>query len=354
MQTNVLEKTQALSLAGQWVELKKAQPGLRIRDAASQLGVSEAELLVTGLGKNVTRLRCEMEPILKSLKPFGELMALTRNDYVVHERKGVYDNVSTEHHGSIGLVVNPDIDLRLFLGHWKHAFAVTEEARGKLRQSIQFFDKTGMAIHKIYLTDNSDASHYEGLVAAFIHDDQESLFTGEAVAPQKPPLPDSMIDLEAFRTDWRALKDTHDFFLLLKKHKVAREQALRLSGEEFAYRLKDGALRATLERAAARTCEIMIFVGNIGCVQIHTGPVTKLVEHGGFYNVLDEQFNLHAKEEAIANAWVTLKPTVDGLVTGVECYDKEGEMIVQLFGKRKPGIPELLLWRELVADLPRG
>ncbi|MCB0818816.1 MAG: hypothetical protein KDB77_14990, partial [Flavobacteriales bacterium] len=32
-------------------------------------------------------------------------------------------------------------------------------------------------------------------------------------------------------------------------------------------------------------------------------------------------------------------------------YDAAGEQIVQFFGKRKPGIPELETWRALVADL---
>jgi putative hemin transport protein len=350
MTTNTLQQT----LKEKWAAEKTATPGLRIRDAATKLGVSEAELLLTGLGDNVIRLRCEVLPILQSLKPFGELMALTRNDNVVHERKGVYDNVTAEHNNTIGLVVNPDIDLRLFLNGWKHAFAVKEESRGKMRQSIQFFDKQGVAIHKIYLTDKSDATHYDGLVAQFMSEDQTSPFVAEAPSAKRPQMPDNMIDVEGFRKAWRELKDTHDFFLLLRDFKLAREQALRVASDDLAYRLQPGALRLILNAAATRKCDIMAFAGNTHCLQIHSGPVEKLVEYGGFYNVLDEDFNLHVKEEGIANVWVTLKPTVDGLVTGVEFFDKEGEMILQLFGRRKPGIPELLLWRELVAELPKA
>jgi len=33
-------------------------------------------------------------------------------------------------------------------------------------------------------------------------------------------------------------------------------------------------------------------------------------------------------------------------------YDAHGTQIVQLFGKRKPGIPELEAWRALAVGLP--
>ena len=48
------------------------------------------------------------------------------------------------------------------------------------------------------------------------------------------------------------------------------------------------------------------------------------------------------------------KPTEDGVVTSLELYDAYGETIAFLFGKRKPGIPELDAWRELVAEIPVG
>ena len=49
----------------------------------------------------------------------------------------------------------------------------------------------------------------------------------------------------------------------------------------------------------------MVFVGNRGCIQIHSGTVTKLVEAGPWFNVFDSQFNLHLREDKIAEIWVT-------------------------------------------------
>ncbi len=45
------------------------------------------------------------------------------------------------------------------------------------------------------------------------------------------------------------------------------------------------------------------------------------------------------------------KPTEDGEVTAVEVFNEMGEIIVQFFGKRKPGNPELQEWRDIVAAL---
>src|SRR5690606_39710803 len=72
------------------------------------------------------------------------------SDLVVHERKGVYEKVSFKNH--IGLVLGPDIDLRLFMSHWYFGFAVEENGR----KSLQFFGIDGEAVHKIYLTERSE------------------------------------------------------------------------------------------------------------------------------------------------------------------------------------------------------
>jgi putative hemin transport protein len=72
---------------------------------------------------------------------------------------------------------------------------------------------------------------------------------------------------------------------------------------------------------------------------------------GPWFNVLDDSFNLHLREDRIASAFVVWKPTDDGVVTSLELFDAEGELIASLFGKRKPGQPEDEAWRALVAGL---
>jgi putative hemin transport protein len=101
----------------------------------------------------------------------------------------------------------------------------------------------------------------------------------------------------------------------------------------------------------------MVFVGSGGCIQIHTGPVHTIrpmdTADARWINVLDPGFNLHLRTDRIAAVWAVEKPTADGVVTSVEAFDHDGELMAMFFGERKPGKPELAGWRELVAGLPR-
>ena len=96
----------------------------------------------------------------------------------------------------------------------------------------------------------------------------------------------------------------------------------------------------------------MIFVGNPGCIQIHTGPVHRVERMGPWLNVLDPGFNLHARTDLVGEVWRVRKPTRDGIVTSIELFDTKGRELAQLFGERKPGKPELPEWRAMAESLP--
>ncbi|MEM7657924.1 MAG: ChuX/HutX family heme-like substrate-binding protein [Bacteroidota bacterium] len=350
-----MESTQQQSLADRWSALKTQQPQLRIRNAAQELGVTEVELLATRCGEQVVRLRPEFQAILKEVESLGKVMALSRNEDIVHERKGVYLNPSLDS-AHVGLFVGEDIDLRIFFQSWGSAFAVEEmvgkEGKTRIRQSLQFFAKDGAAIHKIYLTPLSNQAAFQPLVDDFTHEDQSPQQSVEPPTELKTYAQDKEVDVAAFQAAWINLKDTHDFFGLLRKHKLDRTQALRLAPEgNYAVPVANSAMRQVLTLAAEREVPIMVFVGNQGIIQIHTGPVRKLVDYNEWFNVLDPDFNLHVKELAIAESWIVRKPTEDGVVTALEIFSSEGTHIAQFFGKRKPGIPELQGWRNIIAEI---
>ena len=333
-----------------WRRLREEQPQLRARDLAERLGVSEAELVASRCGDGVTRLQGPWAELIRALPELGQVMVLTRNEHCVHEKNGVFANI--EIGGSMGVVLDEAIDLRLFLRHWVFGFAVREESRGRWQRSLQFFDGDGRAVHKVYLTGQSLQDAWSGLVARFAAPVQSPLLDLAAV---EDPLPlrrdDEAVDVASLREQWRRMRDPHDFFALLKKHEVTRTQALRLVGAEFARRVDGGAVRTVLDSAAASGLPIMVFVGSPGVVQIHTGPVRNIKTVGPWLNVLDEDFNLHLREDRIAESWMVRKPSPEGQVTSLELYDAEGGQIVQFFGKRKPGTPELVAWRELAEGL---
>lgn len=339
------------TLKAQWEALKAENPHLRIRNAADQLGVSEAELVATQAGDTVTRLRPQFADILTEVEKLGKVMALTRNEECVHERKGVYLNPDFSSPFA-GLFVGEDIDLRIFISHWDKAFAVAEKSEHGDRKSLQFFGKDGLAIHKIYLTPDSNEEAFETLVEKYKSDNQSTDETVTDVPLNLDEKPDADIDVEGFRESWRNLNDTHAFFGMLKKYGVTRTQALRLAPEgDYAVQIEKDAIVKMLEGAAAQKLPIMVFVGNRGNIQIHTGTVRKTMWHNQWFNVMDPDFNLHLDMSKIAQTWVVRKPTEDGMVTALEVFNEMGEIIVQFFGKRKPGIPELQEWRDLVASL---
>jgi len=136
-------------LAARWSRLRGEKPALRIRDAAATLGVSEAELVVLGVGQTATALAADWRALLADMPSVGRVMCLTRNEHCVHERHGRFEDVQVS--GPHGLVLGPDIDLRLFLGSWRHGFAVREPFKRGERASLQFFDTSGEAAIFLHL-----------------------------------------------------------------------------------------------------------------------------------------------------------------------------------------------------------
>lgn len=339
-------RTDTHALRAAWDELQAAEPTLRIRNAADRLGVSEAELLATGVGRTVRRISADVPTFLPRIEALGEVLALTRNDVFVHEKDGVYRNVSVGRHAA--QVVDPEIDLRIFPAYWRHGFAVAQDGRGGVRRSLQFFDAHGTAVHKIHLREGSDVAAFEALVADLLLDEQSERVEVEPRAEPAVDRPDEEVDGGALEQEWLAMADTHDFFHLLRRHEVGRVQALRLVSDELARPTDGAALRRVLEGASAQAVPLMIFVRSPGTFQIHHGPVTRIVDTQGWLNVLDPRFNLHVREGEIAESWIVRKPTETGWVTSLELYDGAGELLALVFGEREEGEPENPAWRGLL------
>lgn len=336
-------------LQARYRRLLREHPQLRAREAAAQLGISEAELVALQGG---VPLRPAWGELLQEMPRLGRILALTRNEACVHERYGCFEQVDIN--GGMGLVLGPDIDLRLFLRRWAFGFACTQALPSGLRKSFQFFDTCGQAIQKIYLTDHSAEALFEELAERY-REPQPAL----PLAVQPPPAqradrPDAEIDRSGLVRAWQEMRDTHDFFGMLARFQAGRQQALRLAGAPLARQAMPEAAHHVLQTAAALKEPVMCFVGNPGCIQIHTGPVQRIERRGPWLNVLDAQFNLHLREDLIRASWIVRKPTEDGVVSSLELFDAEGELVVQFFGQRKPGQPEREGWRSILAQVDCG
>lgn len=338
-----MNRTTENNIRSIYEKYKQENPKVRIRDAAKALKVTEAELVYSS--ESNLYLLPDFHNLLNELKELGYVMALTRNEYAVHERKGIYSKAGF--HGTIGLVVNPDIDLRLFMKDWKFVFAVNENNR----KSIQFFDRFGNAIHKVYLTEKSSVEAYENLLDKFQTDQPDHLSIEMQIPLKELPLETEKFDAKEFHQEWKDLQDTHDFMGILKKHGLSRIQAIQNAPSGFTMEIPRSKIESILNLVSSLKTEIMVFVGNSSCLQIHTGLAQRIVRTGPWINILDEEFNLHLNDQAIHSLWIVKKPTNLGLVHSVEAFDNQGNLIIQFFGKRKPSIPESEDWRLLVQSL---
>jgi len=346
---NTLTQTDPSFLLEELTRLQSGERPMRIREVANQIGVSEAHLLACQIptGK-VRRLNMQgrEKDFLEKLPELGKIMTLTRNDACVLEHSGTIEQVSVVH-GNIGLVIGP-IELRLFLSAWRTAFQVESISRGKPLHSIQIFDAEGTAIIKFFLKEESNTFAFEQLTESLLSLDQAPTQVVQPV-PQENYSP---ADPEAILPDWRAMKDTHDFHLILRKHKAHRLEAIDAVQGEFSAVIphKESVLRV-LEVAAKTQLPIMLFAGNRGSIQIHQDVVHNVKVLDQWYNVMDDNFNMHLDTSLIDAIRLVRKPTTDGIVTSLELFDQNRELALQIFGFRKPGSPENEHWRSLAEGL---
>ncbi|WP_137934649.1 hemin-degrading factor [Mesorhizobium comanense] len=336
-------------------EIRRARtenPKTRERDLASQLGISEAELVAAHCGDGVVRVEPRVNDLLTGLEAVGEVMALTRNESAVHEKIGVYDKVVTGNHNA--MVLGENIDLRIFPKVWAYGFAVEKRDGEDIRRSLQFFDAAGEAVHKVHLRPSSSLYAYQKLVAALESPNQEPTIDISGVASDdEGESGTASPNLDDLRDRWSRLTDVHQFFGMLKTLKLSRRQAVRMVGQDYAWLLDNDAVRAMFHHAAEGDMPIMCFAGNRGCIQIHSGPVKSIKPMGPWINVLDETFHLHLRTDHIHEVWAVRKPTKDGHVTSLEVYAANGDMIIQFFGQRHEGESERDDWRFLAENLPR-
>lgn len=324
-------------------------PKTRERDLAESLGISEAQLVAARVGRGATRLEPHPDGIMAAACDLGEVMALTRNRSVVHEKVGTYANYHSGVHAS--MVLNDDIDLRMFPKHWQHAFAVEKATEVGVRRSLQVFDAAGDAVHKIFLREGSNVDAWGTWVEKLQHEDQPEALPVNARAPVEAAR-SNPAKLDVLRQEWTRLTDTHQFLTLTARLRMNRLGAYRIAGAPFVRPLEPGAVVDMLQAVQAAGIGVMVFVGNRGCIQIHSGPIQTLKPMGPWQNVLDAGFNLHLRQDHVAEVWAVDKPTKRGPAVSVEAFDAEGGLIFQVFGVGKDGKDDRAAWGDIVASLP--
>ncbi|MCH2165298.1 MAG: hemin-degrading factor [Marinovum sp.] len=324
-------------------------PNLRERDLADKLGITEGRLTAARTGQGATRITAHPDEVIGAAQTLGEVMALTRVDACVHEKVGVYENYHSGQHAS--MVLNENIDLRIFPSHWVHGMMVEKETDHGMARSIQVFDAAGDAVHKIHLRPSSNVDAWNLLKAQLALPDQSDELDVSPRAPIEAPkvVPEKR---DILLKEWARMTDTHQFMRLCSKLKMNRLGAYRLADAHWVRALAPEAVDAALHKIREQSVDAMIFVGNRGCIQIHSGPIHSLKAMGPWQNVMDPGFNLHLRLDKIAEVWAVEKPTQRGAAYSLEAFDDQGGLILQIFGIGKEGLDSRPAWKAILDSLP--
>lgn len=338
------------NLYNDYQQIQKSHSNLCPHKIAALLQVSEAQLVHCRVGnEKVLRLSGKPADILQNLVSIGQAKGITRNNYAISIQTGEYSNPRFSHHG--GLFLNPKaLDLRMLFAQWDSTFALVEETSTGLRHSMQFFDKHGDALHQVYATDKTDMAEWQAIVERYASLDNLPIVPKEILPSSTQEISQELAtELEQ---QWRDMTNVHQFFGILQKHNLSRQQVFRAVSQELAWQVPTTALSDLLSLAYQAQNEVMLFVGNRGCVQIFTGKIKELTKNNSL-NISGHNFQLHFIENGISECWVTRKPTKDGFVTSLEVFDKQGNQLIQMYGQRIEGTPEQIEWCKQILSMSR-
>jgi putative hemin transport protein len=187
-------------------------------------------------------------------------------------------------------------------------------------------------------------------VIGALDDQSQTIAATPRVPPEAPKAHPA--NVEILRKEWTRMTDTHQFMRLTSKLKMNRLGAYRVAGAPFVRPLATVAVTDALTAVAGQGTQIMVFTGNRGCIQIHSGPIETLRPMGPWENVMDPRFNLHLRGDHVAEVWAVEKPTKRGMAVSLEAFDAQGALILQVFGVGKEGRDHRAAWADIVNSLP--
>lgn len=323
-------------------------------------GMTEGELANKRLSHDAKILRIDnLKDFISNLEYLGPVKCITRNAGAISIQEGALHNQYLHGYKQInisaeaGLILNPrGVDLRIFFRHWNHVFYIDRPRHDELQKSFQIFNNSGVAICKIYLTVDSDQKVMNSILNKYISEDQAPVaFFGDncSTAITKRVLPKELA--KEVDDAWRKMKEVHDFYLLMNKYKLNRQEIFQCVGEDLAYMVSTSALYEIINLAKEKNEELTIFVANPGCVQIYTGLIGNIFYKGNWLNIFNENNKLHIAHKDIDACWIVRKPGEHGYVTSLEVFSTSGEQMIQIYGQRNEGEPERASWRNIIENV---
>lgn len=323
-------------------------PEMGARELASQLGISEAELVAAACGATVRWIRPDIPTLLEGLAPVGNILSVASNPGATHRNAVSLDKVAVAKHSA--RLISDAFGLRIFPSVWVHAFAVQEREGSDMRRSLQFFDAHGDAVCKLYEQPSSDRAAFGRLEEALMAADQTPGIAVAARAPRKAGRP-AAVPVSELRARWSAMKGVHQLSGILSSLSIGRRQALQAIGRDYAWPLERKTLLSMIRTVADKQIPIKCFVSNEGCVQSYTGLLQNAETSGEWLDLTAPAFGLHLALDRVHDIWAVRKPNIAGHATSLEAYDEDGELIVVFYGERTADAQERDEWRTLIENM---
>lgn len=308
-------------------QAQSENPRMRPRDLAESLGISEAEYVAAWLGEGTRCISCRPEDVFPSLVDIGPVMALTRNACAVHEMIGIYETFSPFH--STAECLGPGIRAHLTSKKWAYGFAVVKQRDGKQQCSFQFFDEDGTAVQKIHTRPTTNMLAWNRLEQqlALKVDPDEIRSRLQSRSQAKP--------LQVIST-----KDLETIFDGCESNVEYR-------------RVSSTASEQMLNAVAAAGLPLVCKISSSGCLQIHEGPIKKIVPMGPWINIMDDGFHMHLRLDHLLATYVVRRTNGQHIKTSLEAYDPSGARAIY-FSSPTGGTTDIEnSWQTIIAELPR-
>lgn len=319
-------------------------------DARNQAASShhETTIMAALAEQQAKRLHHDWQQLLLRLSRLGATLFITHHGNTRHEKLLRLYKIALS--GNIASIADQDGSLELDLSHWHCAFALHDQCElDKACVSFHFFDIHGKLLHSIYPTLSCKELGAAWLLPLYAVDQTPETFLLPPTPPRKRHTAAST-DVCSLVAHWRHLQSCQAIPVILQKHQLTRWQAIQLLPREYVQPARHDAIQRVLEQARAQQLEVWLSLHNSGITQTHIG-IPDLTRPDAICNrSQDAWFRLHLDRSDLHSTWIVHKPTQTGMVSSLESYDCDGELLLMLSVKLPANLPHMLQWQQLLQD----
>tara|TARA_Y100000590_G_scaffold192032_1_gene218378 strand:- start:350 stop:1324 length:975 start_codon:yes stop_codon:yes gene_type:complete len=286
-----------------WLDFKSNEKNkkIRIRDAAKQLGVSEAELLSTEIGSDIYYLsNLNIKGLIENILSADKIMSLIRSDIVVHEKNISCDTINLNNNNSL-IFDDGTLLLNFKLDSFKHVFYERKNHNKRELRSFQFFNKAGQSLLKIYLKGHSSK----------LFDDLGEKYKVD-YGYELQEIDDSII---------KKTKNTlSNIDMYFSKNIYDSIEKRKLSDKKI--------FRKILEYASEKDFPFQIHALGMDAIQYHRGTVKNILDYGPWINVIDKSFNIHVLENSLYETYLYKFLKNNTYYYSIEFFDKMNQHVL--------------------------